>query len=513
LLFREDGDVASVAFAGQPATLAYAVARKWKLVLAVAVVVAIAAVGYALRATPVYSAESSIVLLGAKYKITLDPKFATIDPALATQASTLATRLEEYRAVLLSADVRQAALQQLSGLATDRDLDDVSVRAKGTLLSISARSSDPALAQKIASAYATAAAKKLDNVYGVADQDQAALARSLADAVAEHEKAEARVADFLRTSNIDALTRERDRLVAARDTLTKAQNQALREQLARYTLATSELDALKRDAEALRASVASSAGSQPGMTANAVALIGLENRLVNVASMARPLDQRSASGQVPDGQSNPSAAMLPRNQNPYVLQLTADSIRGGVMDRDQFLKDVDTLLAGIAARQQEFSADYRQMLDRSATTADGVASLQPEDRQQLERLDARIGEIESQLRNAVFQRDVLLQQAEAKKSARSTLETKVQESNIALATNSEGKALVAADATLPTGPVYPPPIPLVGLVGGLAGAVLAAAGVCLWQLAGSGATSRLNQPATPERGAVGAVAARPTAPR
>src|SRR5688500_4541488 len=88
------------------------VARRWKLVLAatvLAVLAAAAATAVLARVAPRYTSEATVLLTGARYKLTLDPKFTTVDNA---QAAALATRADEYRAIALSPDVHAAAAER-----------------------------------------------------------------------------------------------------------------------------------------------------------------------------------------------------------------------------------------------------------------------------------------------------------------------------------------------------------------------------------------------------------------
>src|SRR5262249_26676300 len=94
----------------------------------------------------------------------------------------------------------------------------------------------------------------------------------------------------------------------------------------------------------------------------------------------------------------------------------------------------------------------------------------------VDQLTSEIQSLQAEQRAQTFQREVLTQKVEQAKTARTTLETKVQEGSIAAATGG-GKAIIVAGASGPTAPSSPPPLtrtlPAAALVGLLIGAALA----------------------------------------
>src|SRR5262249_14710628 len=126
---------------------------------------------------PAYTAQATLLLTGAKYRLPLDPKFTTADPTPPTPATPAA----QDPTVASRDEVARAARAALLAEAGDSQPVSVDVRAKGTLLTIVAYASDPEHAARSANAYAQAATQRFDAVYGVADQDQAALEKRLAE--------------------------------------------------------------------------------------------------------------------------------------------------------------------------------------------------------------------------------------------------------------------------------------------------------------------------------------------
>src|SRR5687768_7891936 len=87
-----------------------ALRRRWWVVIGITGI-ALAATVIAtllLRAfAPSYQAETSVLLTGAKYQLTFDPKFTTIDPL--SGAAPPQSRADEYQAIALSTAVREDA--------------------------------------------------------------------------------------------------------------------------------------------------------------------------------------------------------------------------------------------------------------------------------------------------------------------------------------------------------------------------------------------------------------------
>jgi hypothetical protein len=109
-------------------------------------------------------------------------------------------RSDQYQAIASSSEVARAAEDALAADTGSPLLGVVDVKVRSNVVTITASARDPERAAKSANAYASAVAQRLDAVYGVADQDQAALVNRLAEAAADHQNAEDKLAGFTRTN-------------------------------------------------------------------------------------------------------------------------------------------------------------------------------------------------------------------------------------------------------------------------------------------------------------------------
>jgi hypothetical protein len=164
---------------------------------------------------------------------------------------------------------------------------------------------------------------------------------------------------------------------------------------------------------------------------------------------------------------------------PSQIQLNVDALVAQRSDRGHLLRDADATLAAIDRRREALQSEYLKSMQELSQQVDGhqASLVAPGYHQQqgdelaqrlVGQLTAEIQELQAQLRAQTFQRDLLTQAVEQAKTARTTLETKVQEASIASATGG-GRAIVAAGTTTPLAPSFPPPLsrtlPLVSLLG------------------------------------------------
>src|SRR5581483_577898 len=165
-------------------------------------------------------------------------KFTTVD--MLNVAS--ATRAEEFQALAASPDVQHTAMSQMDPAVGASEIPAVDVKAKGNILTVTATAADSKRAAAWANAYATAAASRLDAVYGVGDADRSALEKQLADAVAKQDAAVARLTQFTREDRTDALNREIAQKQLAIQTLTSQQDGLLRARLAAFYQTSADLE-------------------------------------------------------------------------------------------------------------------------------------------------------------------------------------------------------------------------------------------------------------------------------
>jgi predicted nucleic acid-binding Zn-ribbon protein len=470
-----------------------ALLRRWWLVVG-AVAVASLAAGFVnmslARSSPLYTTETSLLLTGAKYRQQLDPKFQTVDSLNPAPSAASGSRAEEYRSVALSTEVRRAAAQALGSTLDPSEVLPtgelhpglVDARVRGQLLSLVATASTPEKATRIADGYAAAVAQRLDAVYGLTEQDQATLEEKLAEAAKRHQEAEARLATFTRENQIDALSLELAAKESATQTLAKERNDLKKTRLAGYYAAEQELEKLKQDAEALRRRIRDAGGSSAARMAHALALTDLESQVVSLASQSSPAILASSGGA---GDAVRVEPRVPRNTQ---FQVNADALVNGGNSREQLIGDLDSLIASIDERRDGVARGLQAAMQelaqpsppRDSAQANAAASEQLA-ASVMERLTAEAQAIRSRLQAETFRRDTLKQEVDLARTARTTLETKVQEANI-LAAAAGGRAVIASSAPLPTVRSFPPPlsrtVPFAAAIGLLVG-IVAALGLSL----------------------------------
>ncbi len=456
---------------------AAALGRRWRLVASVTAVAvaAAAAVTVCLGAVaPRYQAQATVLLTGAKYQLQLDPKFTTVD--MLNVAS--ATRAEEFQALAASPDVQHTAMSQMDPAVGASEIPAVDVKAKGNILTVTATAADSKRAAAWANAYATAAASRLDAVYGVGDADRSALEKQLADAVAKQDAAVARLTQFTREDRTDALNREIAQKQLAIQTLTSQQDGLLRARLAAFYQTSADLEQVRRDAESLRNQIQNAALAPASTAAQALALMNLQTRLTEAGHTRLDLDTpaRPQSPNQPQPQPVDSAPRTTAPSGPQ-LQVGIDSLIGRSASQQDMLRDLDAVIAQAQQRQAAMQAEFDKTMavvqQRVGTPGANLAT-GPDDQTKgvVDRLTADIQALRAQVQELQQRRDVLTQDVELAKTARTTLETKLRESSISAAT-SGGKAVVAASAVPPTAPSFPPPLsrtlPLAAFVGLLLG--------------------------------------------
>lgn len=255
------------------------VRHRWLLIVSTVLVAVIAALGASeilTQIAPRYQSVANVLLTGQRYKLNFDPKFTTVDPSTVPNGVSAASRVDEYRAIAMSSEVRQAVLQRGDGApqAERAGRVTVDIAVKGQLISVTATDSDPTLAQRAADAYAAAIATRLDAVYGQTEQDQAALQRQLGEAVQAQSQAEAGLAAFTVANHIDDLTREISRKEAVAASVASQQMTALQERLQRSRIALAEARQISRSGEVLLRQAQATDNSRATLISTSLALMG-----------------------------------------------------------------------------------------------------------------------------------------------------------------------------------------------------------------------------------------------
>jgi len=454
------------------------IARRWKLVLGVtvlAVVVAVIVTTALAQIATRYQSTMTILLTGPRYKVSFDPKFATVDSPPA------ATRADEYRTLAASPEVQLALIQALSGQLTPEEVESVatSITIRGQLIVVNAIADNPERATLVSNAYAKAVAARLDAVYGENEQDRQAIAKKLDETIAAHEKAQSELTAFTRESRIDALGIQVAQKESMMQSLAEEQASSLRNRLAGYYEALAEADQIVRTASGLRAQVQAAADASQPATGTSISLATLQSRLAPLGvrtdeiyvDLGRSTSSsgNATSDRTPGFRTGSRATVLPQLQ----LQLNAESLARADADPTALLASIDALIASTRAQQ----ADVRRAIDElSQQAANGGAN------QDGSTLDATIAQLASELsalqaeyRAQTFRRDVLTQNIELAKSTRTTLEAKLTE--VSVAADAAGGGAILVSGAIPSSPIWPLPLSRIlppTIAGGLILGVLAA---------------------------------------
>jgi capsular polysaccharide biosynthesis protein len=468
---------------------AAAVSRRWKLVAittALVVVAAIVSTVVLARVAPRYQAEVTVLLTGPRYRINFDPKFANVD-SVATPA---AARVEEYRTIANSPEVRLATIQALSGQLTPEDVGTVAVNAlvRGQLITVMASAEDPDRAILVGNAYASAVANRLDAVYGQTEQDRQAIAKKLAETAAAHQEAQNQFTAFTRESRVDALAIQIAQKEAVMQSLAEEQASFVKNRLAGFYGTLAETDQIVRAAGGLRDQVQAATNASAPVAGASLSLATLQARLAALGTQtnevhvglsrdsrsrerdAQPPSDRSPTERIPTTTPGSRTTSPPQLQ----LQLNADSLTRMDADPRALLTSIDSLIASARSQQD----DIRRAIDElSRQIASGNLTREGST------LDATIAQLASELsavqadyHQAVFRRDILMQNVEQARSTRTTLEAKLSEANVA-AEAGGGAAIVASGPTASLPRVWPPSLsrslPFTAVAGLLIGVIVA----------------------------------------
>lgn len=461
----------------------------WKVILSALLAGAVIAVVLSLLlalVVPRYEAQSHLVLVGGKYQLNLDPNFKTVDPIGSTgstgsTAVPIVSRADEFRAIVLSPTVEEAALERLRTAAPVKwgersTLESVTVQSRNALISIRASADEPVEAAQVANAYAEAAAARLNHVYGQTSADRAVLTRQAEEAQSALERAEAAYRTYIAENRVDALNLEIDQKEAYRGQLAnllKQEDALVTGALAHYYVTLSALDRLSRDTEMLRQQVASAGQSTAGLVSYANSLLSLQARLMELDF--RPADEQYTPANDEAGPLRIHTTPPP----PFQLQINAETL--ATVDRAQLSGDIKALEEAIASRRSIVLTDIEGAAQDLAGigSGQGAPSAPAVARQRiLEDIDhiiPQIQQLRAELQQETARGELLKRDVELATTAINTLGSKVQEAEIAAATSGE-IATVTTPAAPPKERLFPPSPARAALFGAVVGLILGCLG-------------------------------------
>ncbi|MCC6188057.1 MAG: hypothetical protein IT318_03415 [Anaerolineales bacterium] len=320
--------------------------RHWKLILLLTVLAGSAAAAYSYSLPDTYEAtalvsvsppRSTLRLEGVNQATTL-PVLAY--PELAKSGDVLA---EVYARVQDQLPPTTDTLERFSRALSAEAASD------NTLLRLSVRDTDPARAAAIANAWVEVFAARAGQLYG---QDQAALAiyeQQLAAARAELDRADAELAAYQASNQVNVL---------------RAQLASLQASLTDYLNRRHQLDLVQQDLDDLRARLGGLAGEAPASLAEDLALLSLVNRLYGSQGILIGAGQGaspSAALQVQIGTDRPLAGPTAADQLALADNLLAtlatrrEQIEGQIADLEPEILRLQGLAAAAAAQEQQLT--------------------------------------------------------------------------------------------------------------------------------------------------------------
>ncbi len=458
------------------------IAKYWRMILAIGVTSIVVGGAFwflQLQFGPLYQSDAAVLLTGSKYKLEFEPKIVDSEGLAGAPVLNSTLRLQEYKTIAESLEVRRAAARLVpedvpSGEVEQRTVD---VRVSGALIRLQVTANKPDRAARIAGAYAQALAQRMDTVYGTADQST--LEQLVKDAVMKHKTAEEALASYTSKNTIQSLQRVLEQRESAKAAIVGEINTSLSRRISFFYSAILEIDRLRRDAESLRGQINDAGKSPASRTAQTLALLNLESRLIAIGSAGADIRAEASK----DARANVS----PPVQAGVQLQMSLDSILGREGSREQMQSDVETLLHSIDRRQNELRQEYGRYVNELAGQISGVgqalfaAGARDSDGVALKLIDQLTGETiqyEATLLRQKAELADLQRNVDQTKQTRITLEGKLQESNVSSAV-SGGRAMIVASPTVPKFAMYPPSLsqtlPLAGIAGLLLGLAVALA--------------------------------------
>jgi uncharacterized protein involved in exopolysaccharide biosynthesis len=326
--------------------------RHWKLILLLTLIGAAAAAVFSFILPNVYEAAALVSVSPPRYTLRLEgvEQAAALPvgayPELAMSDDVLAVVYDQARATL------PANVNTLSRFAERLRAEAAS---DSTLLRLSVRDSDPARAAAIANAWVAVFSARAGQLYG---QDQAALAvyqQELAKAQAELEQADAALAAFQASNQVNVLSAQ---LASQQAILTDLLN---RQQ---------QLALMQQDLGDLSGRLQRLAGDAPASLAEDLALLSLASRLYGGELATLAPGQNTGDVQLQVGSDRPLVGPTIADQ----LDLAGDLQAALAARREQVAGQIAALEPEILALQGQVAA--AQVQEQELTRARDLASSQ-----------------------------------------------------------------------------------------------------------------------------------------
>lgn len=349
-------------------------ARRWRLIVTLAVLAAIAAGAFALTSKPSYRATAGVVIVKTKTDLEFDSRFKTLSDA--TTISTAAAQAEARRNALLGLVQNGAiASQVIAELDTQLKEDernpavllnrvDAVLVERSDLIQIKVTDADPEKAAAIANAWAREYERSINTLYGETPADYSqSIEMEFGRARQDYEQAQAALEAFIADNQIDQLGRQ---ISETQQTVEIVQQQRLSALSAvvqkRLSLDTAQIH---RYLNAQNTAAATVFDKQVEAEENLMAsYYATQGELERLLEEARGLRAQAAQGGQSSAGSNSLAILLLKAQAftsagglPSTLELSLGDMGGLQQDTAGQLADLDAMISVLEQRQKQVGTE------------------------------------------------------------------------------------------------------------------------------------------------------------
>lgn len=426
-----------------------AVVRRWYWIVLAALIGGGVAGALAMSSPASYEASASILFVGDRAQLRLDPRLVMDDNAISDSVTRRLALMELATSPIIEQYLPEEVVQQLApkGMRTGQLARALSVSQMGDLLWITARSGSAEEAQLLATAWARAYVGYINGVvFGLDSSAIPATEAQVEDARVTYQAAQQRYLDFLMTNRLDEVNNQINSLFSLLDG-----NQRANTALYQYQIARAQtLEQIMQDAEALRDQLATGQSIAPG---ESLAVLLLRVRAVGPTT-TQVIDR---------GGENPPPITAPQS----LMQLTISETELSGLSQEAVQDELDRLIASLEQQietMQANIAEAEEALANNQPTAQ--SSLTPE---QQERYYQRMIELRHERERLSGQENAFLQGRDVALEKLEVVERKLAEQQV-IATQSGAEVRFASEALQPAGAVRRGTALRV-LVGGVAGAL------------------------------------------
>ncbi|MCL5951120.1 MAG: Wzz/FepE/Etk N-terminal domain-containing protein [Chloroflexi bacterium] len=297
---------------------------------------------FSLTLPPVYEAKADIASVKSFSQISLSPDYRTLSEAQLTQGLDVTGRQKALIAIAHTADLASTVATELGPtLSVDERqvtslIGMVKVSADGDLIRIQVQNRDPQKAAKIADAWASNFAARVNELYTETPTGLDQIQTQAGQAWQNYQTAEEALAQFVGQNRVDALTREID----------SRQNT-----LADLYAASRNLDRLLQDSKALQAVVDNN--TAPSMDAgNRLALLLIRANAAAL-SFSSPIMHDSSSGASNPAQALSGSSPLISNPAASAVQFQVSSASLTEASDSDVRQELNALIASLDARKKQ----------------------------------------------------------------------------------------------------------------------------------------------------------------